>query len=362
MGTIRGFMIGVTCVLWAHSLSSHAGTTANDSRGRALYEYYCYQCHGYAGNARTVAAEYLDPKPRNFTTASPGTLTRLTMLRTVAEGRPGTAMKSFARVLNERQREAVVDYVRAAFMSGKVIVRRYHTAENGWSGHERNAAAFPFASGEIALDAPVESLDPPQREGRRLFLAACISCHEGSRRSPGSATWDPRALSYPRSVETCSGCHESVRHLSGRSPPADAAALAKAHGGTVPDSTAPASMGQTVFLRNCAFCHGADGSGRNWIGTFLEPHARDLRQPRIAALSEGALRRVIRDGLPGTSMPAWRDVLTPDQLDAVARHVRTVIAKRTGGAPATSPNGTAEVSAAGLTWRATQEDRGAIPE
>ena len=119
------------------------------------------------------------------------------------------------------------------------------------------------------------------------------------------------------------------------------------------------SPGQAVFLRNCAFCHGADGSGRNWIGTFLEPHARDLRQPRIAALSEDALRTIIRDGLPGSSMPAWRDVLSPSQLDAVVTHVQTVIAKAgTGNATAPAATGTGS-SSTSLEWRAIRRDSAA---
>ena len=35
--------------------------------GESVYRFYCYQCHGYAGNARTLASTYLDPKPRDFT-------------------------------------------------------------------------------------------------------------------------------------------------------------------------------------------------------------------------------------------------------------------------------------------------------
>ena len=36
------------------------------------------------------------------------------------------------------------------------------------------------------------------------------------------------------------------------------------------------------------------------------------------------LAQRIRDGLPGTSMPAWRHVLQPAEIDAVAAYVRRV--------------------------------------
>lgn len=310
MNTRLATLLCLLLALW--SIPARAASPGMPE-GQSLYEYYCYQCHGYAGDARTVAAAYLSPKPRDFSATSPKVLTRATMLRTLEQGVPGTAMKAFVRVLDARQRAAVVDYVRTAFMQGVPVRRRYHTAENGWADHDRTSAAFPFATGETPLDVPPETLAPQQREGRRLFLSACVSCHEGARKSEAGATWDRRALSFPRSVETCDGCHESARLLGAR----DGKSLAaRAHG---------ALDGEALFRRNCAFCHGTDGSGRNWIGTFLEPHARDLRERRIAALPAEALAAIVRDGLPGTSMPAWKGVLSDAELLAVAGHVRTLV-------------------------------------
>ena len=43
--------------------------TAGDSasrhqQGREIYNYRCYFCHGYSGDAKTLASSYLDPPPR----------------------------------------------------------------------------------------------------------------------------------------------------------------------------------------------------------------------------------------------------------------------------------------------------------
>lgn len=310
--------------------------------GKALYEYYCYQCHGYSGDGQTVAAAYVQPKPRDFTRTPAQQLTRAAMLDAVARGRPGTAMRSFARVLSREERTRVIDYVRSAFMQGARPELRYHTAANGWRDHERAAPAFPFATGEIPLDAPVETMSPAQRNGRRLFLETCTTCHEGSRQAQAAPAWDPRAVSYPRSTETCDGCHESARLLA--RAPAQATVAGRGQ--------ATDARGRELFLRNCAFCHGTDGSGRNWIGTFLEPHARDLRQPRFAARSAEALRQVIRDGLPGTSMPGWGGVLSAEELDAVAAYVGHTIAAVRDPSPAVRPAGDpAAQSRDTITWR-----------
>ncbi|MEY2687565.1 MAG: hypothetical protein RL375_1763 [Pseudomonadota bacterium] len=58
----------------------------------------------------------------------------------------------------------------------------------------------------------------------------------------------------------------------------------------------------------------------------MEPPARDLRQLDAAALTR--LPDIIRDGLPGRAMPAWRDVLAPRDIAAVAAYVRRAFAAK----------------------------------
>jgi cytochrome c oxidase cbb3-type subunit 3 len=79
-----------------------------------------------------------------------------------------------------------------------------------------------------------------------------------------------------------------------------------------------------LFQDNCAFCHAADGTGRNWIGSFLDEHPRDLTGARARTMSDDELRNVIREGVAGTSMPAWRHVLSEAQVFDIAAYVRRV--------------------------------------
>ena len=80
--------------------------------------------------------------------------------------------------------------------------------------------------------------------------------------------------------------------------------------------------GEKLFQQNCAFCHAADGTARNWIGSFMEPHPRDLtKSPVMDTMTRTRLRTVIRDGLPGTSMPAWKSVLSEQQVEDVISYV-----------------------------------------
>jgi cytochrome c oxidase cbb3-type subunit 3 len=93
-----------------------AATKEDLELGRRIYNFRCYYCHGYSGNAHTLAATLLSPKPVDFTSISPDTLSRERMLLSIQNGRPGTAMMGFASVLKPNEIEAVTDFVRQEFM------------------------------------------------------------------------------------------------------------------------------------------------------------------------------------------------------------------------------------------------------
>jgi cytochrome c oxidase cbb3-type subunit 3 len=286
--------------------------------GRRIYNFRCYFCHGYSGNAQTLASTYLSPRPRDFTTTSPEQLTRDAMLHAIRDGRPGTAMKSFSDILKPEEIAAVTDFVRHEFMVSKAPNTAYHTKENGWPDHERYAAAFPFATGKITLDTPAEQLTPEQRAGRRLFMSTCVSCHDRAKVSNEGVPWDSRALSYPR-----------MGFQPGDWPPKQVDGIASATPYHLHDRmpqiaglTDQEKRGETLYQQNCAFCHAADGTARNWIGTFLEPHPRDLTSPQFMdAMTRQRLAGVIKEGLPGTSMPAWKSVLSEADIQALIAYI-----------------------------------------
>ena len=281
------------------------------SVGGEIYNYYCYQCHGYSGDAKTLASTYLDPKPRNFTATKLESLTRESMLKAVREGRPGTAMVSFTSVLNEYDIEAVVGYVRDNLMSNNSRTRRYHTDENGWPEHGRFSIAFPFVTGEILLDTPWEKFNAEQRAGKHLYMTACITCHDHGKAELSRPIWEIRSVSYPR--KHYSHRMENVDALSG-------ASVHLLHEEPIPETglNSQEKQGRRLYLDNCAFCHAPDGSARNWIGSFLSDRPRDFTADNfIDQTDDENLRQVILEGLPGTSMSAWGQVLTMEQVNAI---------------------------------------------
>ena len=291
--------------------------------GRRIYNFRCYYCHGYSGNARTLAATFLTPKPVDFTSISPDTLTRERIFQSIQSGRPGTAMMSFASILQPNEIAAVTDFVRQEFMVAKAENTRYHTEANGWLNHERYAAAFPFALGEIPLDTPWEKLTPQQADGKRLFMTSCVSCHDRARENNEDIHWESRPVSYPRNQYSPGDYPPQPR--AGK--PVDAMTSATPY--HLHDSppkleglTETEQRGETLFQQNCAFCHAADGTARNWIGSFMEPHPRNLtRSAAMDSMTRTRLTTVIREGLPGTSMPAWKSVLSEQQVQDIIAYV-----------------------------------------
>jgi len=305
-------------------------SSAQFELGRRIYNFRCYFCHGYSGNARTLAATLVTPKPVDFTSTSPDVLGRERMLQSIRSGRPGTAMMSFASILKPQEIAAVTDFIRQEFMTAKRENTRYHTEANGWFNHERYAASFPFVRGEIPLDTPWEQLTPQQAEGKRLFMTTCVTCHDRARVNNADVLWESRPVSYPRNQYLPGDqiTHEvadsndipsksSLDAMSSASP-----YLLHDRAPVLAGLSDTERRGEKIFQQNCAFCHAADGTARNWIGSFMEPHPRDLTNSKaMSGMTGSRLRTVIREGLPGTSMPAWKSVLSDQQVQDVIAYV-----------------------------------------
>ncbi len=166
-----------------------AGYRRHVEHGRAVWNFRCYFCHGYSGDARTLAATFLHPSPRNFQATDAAALPVTRLVGAVRDGVPGTSMKGFRGILTDEEIAAVAAFVRSEFLERRDANTRYHTAENGWPGHERYRDAFPFARGEIALDRPESRLNAAERKGRRLFLSTCITCHDRAQVTTAGPDW-----------------------------------------------------------------------------------------------------------------------------------------------------------------------------
>ncbi len=89
-----------------------------------------------------------------------------------------------------------------------------------------------------------------------------------------------------------------------------------------------AEKGEKVYQFRCLACHGDEGDGLGPAAERLNPPPRDftlgIYKIKTSAFDEDApndddIFRMIKDGMPGTAMPGWSDVLSEqDMWDLVA--------------------------------------------
>ena len=92
--------------------------------------------------------------------------------------------------------------------------------------------------------------------------------------------------------------------------------------------------GRAVYTAQCAGCHGTTGDGKGPAGAYLNPPPRDYRNgifkftstPRGSKPRREDLRRILKYGAKGTSMPAFR-FLSDEDTEAVIDYVQVLAAR-----------------------------------
>lgn len=96
------------------------GTDEQRAAGKVVYDKYCSQCHGENGDGKGIAAPYLRPAPRDFTSGKfkirstpTGYLpTDADLEHSIRHGLPGTGMPAFP-VLTDTELQDVIYYVKS---------------------------------------------------------------------------------------------------------------------------------------------------------------------------------------------------------------------------------------------------------
>jgi mono/diheme cytochrome c family protein len=248
-----------------------APSVASDaSRGRQVYARICSVCHGDKGAGSMWASANLNPPPRDF--ASPGAkqdLTRDRMLAAVSNGRPNTAMQGYSGRLSRDDMEAVVDYIRGAFM--------------------RIPEANANISGTHARGAPESGKAAPGKKGEHK--------HEhGDHEDHAAHGHGPAVLDKDGKIDM-------------RAPFA---------GGLVGNFAA----GKKFYDANCATCHGVKGDGQGPRAYFINPKPEVFINAKSrAAFNRPTLYDAVATGRRGTEMPAWDKVLSKQEIADVSEYV-----------------------------------------
>ena len=89
------------------------------------------------------------------------------------------------------------------------------------------------------------------------------------------------------------------------------------------------TTGKSLYDRRCATCHGVSGRADTPIAKLLQTPPRNFSDPvEMARLTDDQMYQAIKEGRPGTAMPAWGPVLSALQIGDLMDHIRSLTAPR----------------------------------
>lgn len=248
------------------------------SKGRVLYMQACAVCHGERGK-REIWGN-MGPPPPDFTSVQVASvMTKERMISSTLNGTPNSAMKGFGSQMSKDDVEAIVDYIREAFMPA--------SGANGISGTRSNSSL------------PVPKPKPSKSELKSL-------------------------------MDTIGGLFISSANAGEMPATAQKKTSEKLAAPAVADMTLPMpnglrgdpNKGFEFFMKNCATCHGTLGDGNGPRAYFITPPPRNfLLETSRQKLNRPVLFEAISNGRLGTNMPAWNKVLSNQEIANVAEFV-----------------------------------------
>ncbi|MFT3895636.1 MAG: cytochrome c [Anaerolineales bacterium] len=94
-------------------------------------------------------------------------------------------------------------------------------------------------------------------------------------------------------------------------------------GKTNPLDASASTSGAEVFKTNCVACHGEQGKGDGIASGSLDPKPANLIEV-TKQVGDDYLFWRISEGKPGTSMVAWKSILTEEQIWQVVSFIHTL--------------------------------------
>lgn len=349
--------IGATPLPAKAAKSKEAISSANGQiHPAAIYHNYCSVCHGDKGDGRSRAQGSLVPPPKDFTNyAVAQQLTRKYMVDVVTNGRPGTAMTGWKTQLNQKEIEAVVDYVRNTFMPaaasadsssrGRSVYAKNCSVCHGDKGDGNSRArnsmspaprdfTSPAAKAELTPERMIRSVSYGRPETAMAGFATQLSKED----IKAVVDYIRDGFMSSGNNDGISGTSAGARHLSPSNempghdkanaarvtPPAAAVQrVAVNMAAAMPNGLkGDATRGAGFYMSNCATCHGTTGDGRGPRAYFINPKPRNfLHTASRAELNRIALFNAIKEGKLGTEMPAWGKVLSDQEVADVSEFV-----------------------------------------
>ncbi|HEY9786107.1 MAG TPA: cbb3-type cytochrome c oxidase subunit II [Candidatus Obscuribacterales bacterium] len=90
------------------------------------------------------------------------------------------------------------------------------------------------------------------------------------------------------------------------------------------NSSAAANAGRGIYTQNCAVCHGLEGYGNGPNAITLEKKPPNFSRPYYKQYSDEFWFYRITEGIVGTRMPRWGEILTEEQRWYLVAYLKTL--------------------------------------
>ena len=102
----------------------------------------------------------------------------------------------------------------------------------------------------------------------------------------------------------------------------------------VPDTQAAIDEGKGHFMHHCQICHGNDGQNTGVpFAQQMSPPVADLKSEDVQGFTDGQLKWIIQNGINPSGMPAWKGILSDDEMWNMVRYIRHLPPKASLGIP-----------------------------
>jgi mono/diheme cytochrome c family protein len=92
--------------------------------------------------------------------------------------------------------------------------------------------------------------------------------------------------------------------------------------------------GQAHFGHHCQICHGLDGQNTGVpFATKMSPPVADLKSNDVQGYSDGQLKWIVENGIEPSGMPAWKGILSDDEMWKIVHFMRHLPPKGSLGVP-----------------------------
>lgn len=89
------------------------------------------------------------------------------------------------------------------------------------------------------------------------------------------------------------------------------------------------SAGEQLYANYCLSCHGENLDGQGPVSKMLDPYPRDFRYQFVESYRD-RFKTSLQEGIKGTAMPPWKEILTDAQMDALITYIEEESLKDTG--------------------------------